>query len=484
MRRPLRFAPILALVAAVAAGCSNSKTFSPDLPPETTLFVSGKLDTVNHVARLHWFGSDQDGQVVGFEFRFRRLDPPADSSWHFTTANDSLFTVYSPAGHTLPVFEVRAVDDAGQPDPSPAGADFAFSNQPPVVKFIDAPAASDTTFPATTVSWKITDIDGIAAKAHYLLWLDGGAANPLVVDTRTFTIPPAAFAEGGVFYTRQRTLYLQAIDDGGMPGNIDSTSWIVRAPAEGADHAELLVLDDVATNDAVDATLDSLYVNAATRDLAPGRFQVLRLKTTKAFRSQQDLAYAFSLFDAVAWTRGTTSPFRNPDYLASYQDGIATYVNRGGHFLVEGSYLIRNTSSAGSTTGALRPDLVADLTGVTPSQHVVSGRPGEYSYEWAFNVNGGIRSSTFALDTTLTAKRSSAVSVYDTSDTTLVALWAKPGAMTNDTGAHAIGLSAPVTGSGRFVIIGTSLYAIDRPGKASAPALLHQILHQFGITGP
>lgn len=481
--RPSRLVPILVLAVLamlVVAGCSTRKTLAPDLPPETTLFVAGKVDTVNHVARLHWFGADPDGQVVGFEFRFIGLDPPADSSWHFTTLNDSLFTIWSPTGHAMPIFQVRAVDNGGERDPTPASLDFSFSNQPPVVQFIDAPAATDTTLPATTVTWKITDPDGDPDKATYRLWLDGNAANPLVVSGRTFTVPPAAFLEGGVYHTRQRTLYVQAIDDGGQPGNIDSTSWIVRAPAEGGARASLLLLDDVATNDAVDVTLDTLYADAAARDLAPGQFVSLHLKTTKAFRSEQDLAYGMSLFDAVAWTRGTTNPTRNPDYIVSYPNAIATYVRGGGHFLLEGSFLIRNTNTAGVTAGALYPAFIRDLTGVTPVQHPTSS--GDLSPEWGLKVNRPVYSSMYGLGA-FNVKPSAAVSVYDPADTTLAALWALPGTMTNDNNQHAIGLSA-TAGGGRIVLIGSSLFALDRPGTPSAPALLHQILHQFGITGP
>ena len=51
-----------------------------NLPPETTLFVQGTLDTVNHVVQIYWFGSDPDGEVTGYELRFKNPAAPADTT--------------------------------------------------------------------------------------------------------------------------------------------------------------------------------------------------------------------------------------------------------------------------------------------------------------------------------------------------------------------------------------------------------------------
>jgi hypothetical protein len=484
MRALRLFVPVAILAAAALAGCSAHKTLSPDLPPETIVFVQGQLDTVNHVVELRWFGSDPDGQVVGYEFRFHGLPAPADSDWHFTARHDSVFTIPSPFGFSATFFEVRAIDNEGLRDPTPARQYFSFSNQPPKVRFIDAPAPSDTTFPAATVSWLVTDPDGDPTKAKFLIWLDGGLDTLLVVGARTATIPPDAFLQGGVFHSGPRQAFLQAIDDGGMRGNVVSTSWMVRAPQEGATHARFLLLDDVSTNDAVDVGLDSLYRNAAARNLPAGSWQVLNLKTTKAFRSPLDLQYALTMFDAAAWTRGTTSPNRNPDFLRLYQSGVAAYVAGGGHMLIEGSYLVLNVSSLGTTTGALPDSFFRKTVGVSPVSHQVSGRPGEFTYEWGLVSGRPVRSTLYNLQ--IATKPSAGVSAYSVPDTNDVAMWAFPNSLTPaPAGDQPFGFSrATAGGRGRLVVIGASLYALDRPGVRSAPALLDGIFQQFGITSP
>src|SRR5882762_2307670 len=151
------------LVLALLAGCAKKKVLAIDnLAPETTLFIQGPVDTVNHVVRLFWFGSDPDGDVAGFELRFKNPALPADTQWVFTTRTDSVFTIFTPAGYTMPVFEVRSIDDAGLRDPSPAREDFQFSNQAPSVHFDQRLLTTDTTYASVTLAWSATDPDGEA----------------------------------------------------------------------------------------------------------------------------------------------------------------------------------------------------------------------------------------------------------------------------------------------------------------------------------
>ena len=69
MRRPLLACAAVSalLVILLAASCGSRKTtLGPDLPPETSVYIQGTVDTVNHRVHLYWFGSDPDGYVVAF----------------------------------------------------------------------------------------------------------------------------------------------------------------------------------------------------------------------------------------------------------------------------------------------------------------------------------------------------------------------------------------------------------------------------------
>ena len=130
----------LAIALAFASGCSTKGTLAPNVPPETVVFVNGEVDTVSLNVHLHWFGSDTDGEVVGYEFKwiYAPGEQPAgydSNTWGFTRRSDSTFVVFTPNGVSMPTFVIRAIDDDNVPDPTPARQVFSFSNLPPTVHF-------------------------------------------------------------------------------------------------------------------------------------------------------------------------------------------------------------------------------------------------------------------------------------------------------------------------------------------------------------
>jgi hypothetical protein len=340
---------------AVLFGCAKHKNMMVgDLPPETVISVHAvapdTLASVNHRVRLFWFGSDPDGEVVAYDIRFFNGATPADTNWHRLVCasgdcTDSLFTIYSPTGYTSAFFEVRAVDNQGVVDPSPAIERFSFLNSAPIAKFISAPTPSDSTYASATVTWSVDDVGGDVAKIGFHVYLDGAAANFDSIysgnPTTTYTIPSSKFLQSGQWRSGYRTLYVQAIDDGGRIGPVDSTRWYVRSPGlvNMTGNGRALLVDDSRSTSTNNLTVDTMYVNALTRNLPPGSFSVLRLQfNSGAIRSAQDLAQTFRQFDAVIWYRGwdaTADPT-----LTTYQDSIAAYFTHGGRFFIEAMNLI------------------------------------------------------------------------------------------------------------------------------------------------
>ncbi len=352
MRRVLATLLLLCTSAALLAGCGLKGTLKPDLPPETILFVTGPVDTVNHVVRLNWYGTDVDGEVVGYELRFLNPAAPAETAWVYTTRTDSLFTIFTPEGYTRPVFEVRAIDGGGQRDPTPARNDFQFSNQKPTVRITSGPGVNDTTFASVTVSWSAGDPDGDVTRLRFLVWLDGNEANPVMTTSRTFTVPTAAFLVNGSLTTGRRKLFVRAVDDGGRAGDADSSSWIVRSAVTGA-VARLLIIDDVPTTNAINPRIDTMFANSPARaGIASDEFTILRLQSNQPFRSAADVEQTFKLFQSVIWYRSNETSF--PVVMRDYQAGIEAYVNAGGRFYAEGLYLTEGLNASGAFT----PDFV------------------------------------------------------------------------------------------------------------------------------
>jgi len=106
------------------------ETFVPD-PPETTI-VSGPTGTIATNSAIFSFESDQPGT---FECR---LDSDEAAAW---TACESpqLYSDLADGAHS---FEVRAVNEAGEPDPTPAAQSFATDTEAPETKITAAPSGT------------------------------------------------------------------------------------------------------------------------------------------------------------------------------------------------------------------------------------------------------------------------------------------------------------------------------------------------------
>ena len=338
------------LLYALAGGCAKVHgMLGPDRPPETTIWVTGPVDTVSHTIRIFWDGQDPDGSVSGFEFKWiygPGFQPAGYDSnlWFPTTVRDSLFTLYAPDSVVAPTFVVRAIDNEGEPDPTPARQDFSFKNAAPSVRFILTPP--DTTLPVATVGWQGSDPDGDISKATYRLWLDGAENRAQIVSTTSHTLTTTDFQNAvGVVEERRRTVYVAAIDDGGRISPPDSFSWNVVNPV-----GNTLLVDESGFSAA-----DNFYRGELTTRLGAGNYTVIDLGTRNPFRSPADVLETFKLFPNVFWyaelnaNLSTVLPFSGPP--------IHDYVSGGGH-------LYMNSSRFVGTGGALDQNFAQDVLGV------------------------------------------------------------------------------------------------------------------------
>ncbi len=443
----------LSLALGVLAACSPKKMMAPDVPPETTLFVQGPVDPVNHVVHLYWFGTDPDGNVVGYEVRFLGLPAPrdTDSTWAFTTRTDSIFTVFTPGGATNPIFEVRAIDNAGLKDATPAREDFRFTNLPPTVRLLDVPRQRDTTFASVTVTWTANDPDGDASHMKFRIWLDGNEAQPDLATGSSFTVPTAQFRRKGVLTEGMRTLFIQPIDDGGLAGSVDSTSWFVRAPATGGIHHEgrILLIDDVPSSVPVNYTSDTLYANAVQRTMVPPEaVSLLRLEFTQPFRSSKDIEQTFELFDAVVWYRSTQTALST--VLSKFSDGIGAYLNAGGRFYLEGLDLFAGFN----TRGSLPEDFASRYLDTDHFFRYFSTSTQDSTAGWG-NFNGTVfRTSIYCDSLKFALLPMAGIRGFVVRDTNEVAVWAPERALSPANPIRLpVAVSVPQASGGRAIVL-------------------------------
>lgn len=139
--RPLLGLILLGTLLATALGCREEvpPLFRRNRPPDTTLTIVPE-DSSDAFYRYHvyWRGEDPDGEVVRYLFAITdtlaaeeedRWDPTLAADIErgvYTTKTDSVFLFNSQAGRQA--FNIVAIDDFGEKDPSPARAFFNVTN--------------------------------------------------------------------------------------------------------------------------------------------------------------------------------------------------------------------------------------------------------------------------------------------------------------------------------------------------------------------
>jgi len=187
--RALALALLGILVAAVVlvTGCRKEDQVFVDrnLAPNTRLTgAPAPYSQTNYRVHMYWDGSDADGFVAGYYFAW---DDTSAASWFYTTKADSFFkALIDTAGETRRhTFYVRAVDNEGKLDPSPARVRFdAWTVLPRVESLYRVggpkdpqspnydPAAKDTVLMGSTCTfvWTGSDPDGGASAPVDFSW--------------------------------------------------------------------------------------------------------------------------------------------------------------------------------------------------------------------------------------------------------------------------------------------------------------------------
>ncbi|MDP2362041.1 MAG: hypothetical protein Q8O14_15035 [bacterium] len=186
---------ILLIVPALAwqLGCEPREGGGSRLdnrPPQTHLSVgffradSAQVDTLGlSTSRvgLAWWGEDADGWIDHYLYRWSSdVDSAGNPVWHRTEAESDTFVVLLTQDVELVRFEIRAVDNEGAVDPSPAVTVFPAYNQKPRVDWVaqsqellsNTTADTSWTFGFNTFHFNAWDLDGNATITRVVWALD------------------------------------------------------------------------------------------------------------------------------------------------------------------------------------------------------------------------------------------------------------------------------------------------------------------------
>ncbi|MCS6916737.1 MAG: hypothetical protein RMK52_02465 [Chitinophagales bacterium] len=313
---------LLLLWSACRTGLEG--TLAENQPPQTYLVVDTIIrsgdDRLSSQVRLQWWGDDPDGYITGYEFS---TGNDLAAIWTFTWLQDTTFLLPIPPGQdTVDIpFRVRAVDNEGLIDPTPAHLMLPIKNSPPSVQFQYAENNPRKSFPVLRFFWTGSDPDGNSDILRYeLCWNDTTALAYAVPATTTsavfeatdpswpitdcrvyFNNTTAAAAElmPGLVTGDTNVLFIRAVDqaEAASPWAAATPVWVKRKLSD------LLIVDAYLAGGNAVTDFYRQQLNAVGIALAD-TLQLLE-KSGNAYTQQSADNFTqgkvFALFDRIIW---------------------------------------------------------------------------------------------------------------------------------------------------------------------------------------
>ena len=400
----LRSTPALLLLAAFGAATLGACDAgfdgdrSANVAPDTELAVRSSdlrddlgdrrlISTVD----VAWSGTDPDGVVEAYDVRSYQVDavPGAEDGWSRTTRRDSTLRLDIPLGASTAdvAVEVRAVDDEGAVDETPARTVFPIVNSDPAIRLVSAEAPPDSTWPVFSFTLSASDVDGEENLAGVEVALNDGDFVRLPADVTFVTFvaadPAASVTEARVFTGRgfrnadvslpglrldaDNVVRVRAVDQAG------ATSPVLRYPALDEDGnpvetlfvrrvtSRVLVVNDVRVGDdqqIVAVARQALAVHGTTAydewDLSETPQSTASPRFSDALPASSDptLRQTLALWDRIYWLSNavTDTPAGNNLPLAATVTDL--FFERGGRILVQVPVSLPTGGDTGGTANA------------------------------------------------------------------------------------------------------------------------------------
>jgi hypothetical protein len=334
------------------SGCDKGELLLNKLP-DTRISVSQinlvGVDRLRSEVTLHWYGTDEDGWVTGYELS---MD---GSTWSPVDVQDSTFSFeLSLNSDTTDIdFYVRAVDDKGDVDDTPAYLKVPIRNSAPTARFDSIQALPDTAFIALTLVLDVDDIDGIDNLDSIYIKANNGNWYPLSPTTTVVTLLPVdpqatsagnakvylgtnAILQGpqidGYIPGADNVFYVKAIDIANSSSPVDTSS-VVFVTRQSSD---LLVID--ANSGSGNPSPEQVIYPALANTV--GAFDVIDLRSNGGLNVPRLWKPTFELtlktYQQVFWY-GDASDIA----LALLEDAagaIQSYLSSGGKMLINTSF--------------------------------------------------------------------------------------------------------------------------------------------------
>ncbi len=319
---------------------------TPNKPPETTMVeVPVEGDTLFANVTLHWDGGDPDGFPQYYQWSYITLNPQTGDTlnkteWFDTEKTSQTITFTSPLSINKQIFRVRAVDNKGEPDPTPATRSF-FTEQtiPPKVNFIE-PSNNASRFyldqqtdwyTGLKIAYQGNDEDGEILEYGWAVNDD----NFTWTSDTTVVIPPSEFGNAGDHIIR-----LTARDDTDLQATDPDTLHI--SLVKPTFDKGILIIDETQEDkfkgnaaSYTDHQIDSMYSSW----ISPNSHDSWDLRDKNDIPSREVLGqYKMIFWHADNWYSSSSDAHR----LRFYTDVISEYMNVGGDFIMSGWKILKS----------------------------------------------------------------------------------------------------------------------------------------------
>ncbi len=387
------------VATAAAAGIAGQ---DPNLPPDTELLPTccTQHDVLSPSPRFEWRGVDLDGAVVSYEYSLTAESE--DETWTSVAAERRhvSFAGLAPGSFT---FRVRAVDDQGAPDPSPAYHAFVVTDTLRPVLTVD------TNFLPRTLVFRGSSEAGADDRQpvyenELLIFRMDADVSAYCADHGAVAFsagnPPGEWEWHAVpweFTFRpargDSVVYFAARDSDGA----ETTGRLELAPVEAPMDLLLLQIDDWFGGDVPEAVHDAFYG------------EILAGHEHDAWDPLDHIAEGYpwlpsmeelGRYRTVMWTVGPGFELLRSVQAESTYHYVEGFVRAGGNLIIEG--LAPMTALAGrdkttyDTTEPL-PDFVVEHAGVDSMYNAGNASNPSYptTYGWAFLGGKALQTSCF-----------------------------------------------------------------------------------------
>lgn len=353
------------LPVLIFAGCTTGTKLG-NLSPETKIFLD-KIDSpdrLTSVVTMHWSGEDPDGYVKEYEISFDNsqwisVSQRTDSTFRFEIVNSNIADIQ---------FYVRAVDNEGKPDPSPAYLLIPIKNTPPTLTLDQTKPVPDTVYSVFSVLWIANDLDGEENLDSVFIKVNNGnwVALPKSIDFVS-VIPSAPKVPGiqnallykgtnallhpsqlqGLNVGQMNRIYVKAKDKGGIFSEPDSSAAFLLL----AQNADFLVIDE--HKGSSNPNPESVYFPALAN--IGISYDYFDMNAHPLPFLEPALGLYMGLYDVVFWYSDGSeyAEYGDQVFVEIAANTFQNYLNKGGKLLISTKFPSRFNSLPAATSSAV-----------------------------------------------------------------------------------------------------------------------------------